>query len=207
MNYFENEIMRRVKELDCSAVYRERDNEISVMYDGVKIAEISYETAEKISGISDEESEKFLHIRRLCANVSNYCNAYENGEPINIPDFSDGYRIIYQVGGAEMAARFDRKSGFEFVVWSCEEYPDFFANYDKAREKFAVLSGLVDREKIFDDEDLETLCYCVYAVSEMCEILLTEDMVKLLNDLGKKLDIAISKNLSAGKVEKYESEV
>ncbi len=105
-----------------------------------------------------------------------------------------------------MAARFDRKSGFEFVVWSDEEYPCFFANYDKAREKFAVLSGLVDREKIFDDEELETLCYCVYAVSEMCETL-TKDMTKLLNDLGKKLDIAISKNLSAGKVEKYESEV
>lgn len=152
MNFFENEIMRRVKELDCSAVYREHNDEISVMYDGVKIAEISYETAEKISGNTDEESEKFLHIKRLCKNVSNYCAAYENGEPINIPNFSDGYRIIYQVGGAEMAARFDRKSGFEFVVWSDEEYPDFFVSYDKAREKFAILSGLVDREKIFDDD-------------------------------------------------------
>ena len=38
MNYFENEIMRRVKELDCSAVYREQNDEISVMYDGAKIA-------------------------------------------------------------------------------------------------------------------------------------------------------------------------
>ncbi len=206
MNYFENEIMRRVKELDCSAVYREQNDEISVMYDGAKIAEISYETAEKISGITNEESEKFLHIKRLCANVSNYCAAYENGEPINIPNFSDGYRIIYRVGGAEMAARFDRKSGFEFVVWSCEEYPCFFSNYDKAREKFAVLSGLVDREKIFDDEELEALYYCVYVTSEMNDAL-NEDMTKLLNDLGKKLDIAILKNLSAGKVEKYESAI
>ena len=206
MNYFENEIMRRVKELDCSAVYREQNDEISVMYDGAKIAEISYETAEKISGITNEESEKFLHIKRLCANVANYCAAYENGEPINIPNFSDGYRIIYRVGGAEMAARFDRKSGFEFVVWSDEEYPDFFANYDKAREKFAVLSGLVDSERVFGDEELEALYYCVYAVSEMCETL-TEDMVKLLNDLGKKLDIAISKNLSAERGENSENAV
>lgn len=206
MNYFENEIMRRIKELDCSAVYREHNDEISVMYDGVKIAEISYETAEKISGITDEGSEKFLHIKRLCANVSNYCAAYENGKPIKIPDFSDGYRIIYRVGGAEIAARFDRKSGFEFVVWSDDEYPDFFANYDKAREKFAVLSGLVDREKIFDDEELEALYYCVYIVSEMNDTL-TDDMTELLKNLEKKLDIAISKNLSAGKVEKYASAV
>ena len=105
-----------------------------------------------------------------------------------------------------MAARFDRKSGFEFVVWSCEEYPCFFSNYDKAREKFAVLSGLVDREKIFDDEELEALYYCVYVTSEMNDAL-NEDMTKLLNDLGKKLDIAILKNLSAGKVEKYESAI
>lgn len=206
MNYFENEIMHRVKELDCSVIYREQNEEISVMYDGVKIAEISYETAEKISGISDEESEKFLHIKRLCKNVSNYCAAYENGEPINIPNFSDGYRIIYQVGGAEMAARFDRKSGFEFVVWSDEEYPDFFASYDKAREKFSVLSGLVDREKIFDDEKLETLYYCVYIVSEMNDTLM-DDMTELLKNLEKKLDIAISKNLSAERGENSENAV
>ena len=206
MNYFENEIMRRVKELDCSAVYKEQNDEISVMYDGVKIAKIRYNSAEKISGISDEESEKFLHIKRLCANVSNYCAAYENGEPINIPNFSDGYRIVYQVGGAKMAARFDRKSGFEFVVWNDDENPDFFVNYDKAREKFAILSGLVDREKIFDDEELETLYYCIYVTSEMNDAL-NEDMTELLKNLRKKLDAAISKNLSAGKVEKYESAV
>lgn len=206
MNYFENEIMRRVKELDCSAVYREQNDEISVMYDGVKIAEISYETAEKISGITDEESEKFLHIKRLCANVSNYCNAYEIGEPINIPNFSDGYRIIYRVGGAEMAARFDRKSGFEFVVWSDNENPVFFVSYDKAREKFAALSGLIDREKIFDDEELQALYYCVFVTLEINDAL-NEAMLDLLREVKRKLDIAISKNLSAERGEKYESEV
>lgn len=206
MNIFEKEIMRRIKELDCSAVYREQNNEIFVMYDGVKIAEIRYRTAEKTLGITDEESEKFLHIKRLCANVSNYCAAYENGKPIKIPDFSDGYRIIYRVGGAEIAARFDRKSGFEFVVWSDDEYPVFFANYDKAREKFAVLSGLVDSERVFGDEELEALYYCVYVTSEMNDAL-NEDMTELLKNLRKKLDAAISKNLSAGKVEKYESAI
>ena len=105
-----------------------------------------------------------------------------------------------------MAARFDRKSGFEFVVWSDDEYPDFIASYDKAREKFAILSGLVDREKIFDDEELEALYYCIYVTLEMNDAL-NEDMTELLKNLRKKLDAAISKNLSAGKVEKYESAV
>lgn len=57
------------------------------------------------------------------------------------------------------------------------------------------------------DEELETLCYCVYAVSEICDTLLTKGMVKLLNDLGKKLDITISRNLNASKGEKYGSAV
>jgi len=206
MNYFENEIMRRVKELDCSAVYKERESGVSVTYDGVHIAEIRGGKVEQKPILSSEEHEKFLHIKRLCANVSNYCAAYENGESINIPNFSDGYRIIYQVGGAKMAARFDRKSGFEFVVWSDEEYPCFFASYDKAREKFAILSGLADREKIFDNEELEALYYCAYVVSEMNDTL-TDDMTELLKNLKKKLDIVIAKNLSAGKVEKYESAV
>ena len=30
MNYFENEIMRRVKELDCSAVYREQNDFVNI---------------------------------------------------------------------------------------------------------------------------------------------------------------------------------
>lgn len=206
MDIFEKEIMRRVREFDCKAVYHEGRGSISVLYDGVQIAEIRYRTAEKTLGITDEESEKFLHIKRLCTNVSNYCAAYENGKPIKIPDFSDGYRIIYRVGGAEIAARFDRKSGFEFVVWSDDEYPDFFASYDKAREKFALLSGLVDREKIFGDDELEALYYCVYVTSEMNDAL-NEDMTELLKNLRQKLDAAISKNLSAGKGEKYESAV
>lgn len=206
MNIFENEIMLRIKELGCKAIYHEINGSISVTYGGVHIAEISFGTADKIAGLTDEETEKFLHIKRLCENISNYCEAYENGEPINIPDFSDGYRVIYSVGGAKMAARFDRASGFEFITWSDYEYPRFYESYDEAREKFAVLSGLVDSERLFGDEELETLCYCVYAVSEMCDTL-TDDMTKLLNDLGKKLDITVSKNLNAGKVEKHESAV
>lgn len=82
----------------------------------------------------------------------------------------------------------------------------FFASYDKAREKFALLSGLVDREKIFGDDELEALYYYVYVTSEMNDAL-NEDMTELLKNLQQKLDAAISKNLSAGKGEKYESAV
>ena len=196
MNIFEKEIMRRVKELDCSAVYRERGDCVSVIFDGEIIAEIRDKKIEKIVDLGEQESEIFLRIRRLCANVSNYCSAYEKGEPINIPDFLDGYRIIYSIGNAKMAARYDRKSGFEFVVWSGDENPEFFINYDKAREKFAVISGLVDCEKIFDDEEIEGLYYCVYVALEFSDAL-NEDMTELLLNLKNKLDIAISNNLSA----------
>lgn len=176
-------------------------------YDEIVLAmRYDKETAEKSTGLNDDETEKFLHVKRLCDNVANYCEAYENGEPIDIPDHSDGFRVIYSVGSAKMAARFDRTVGFEFITWSDSKYPRFYENYDEAREKFAVLSGLVDSERVFNDEELETLCYCVYAVTEMCDTL-TDDMTKLLENLGKKLDIAISKNLSAGRSEKNESAV
>lgn len=177
-----------------------------MIFDGEIVAEIRDKKIEKIAELGEQESEIFLHIRRLCANVSNYCTSYEKGEPINIPDFSDGYRRIYKIGETCLAARYDRKSGFEFVVWSGDENPGFFINYDKAREKFAIISGLVDREKIFDDKKLEALYYCVYVVSELNDTL-TDDMTELLNDLGKKLDIAISKNLSAERGEKNENAV
>lgn len=154
MNIFEKEIMRQVKELDCAAVYRENSNSVSVSFDGNIIAEIHGDTAKKKGSLDEQENEIFLHIERLCRNIANYCTAYENGEPIINPNLSDGFRQLFKIGNAEMAARYDRKSGFEFVVWNDNESPDFFVSYDKAREKFAVLSGLIDREKIFDDEEL-----------------------------------------------------
>ncbi len=204
MNIFEKEIMRRVKECDCDAVYRERDNSVSVTYDETKIAKIRDGKCEKTFELTDEEFKKFLHVKRLCENVSNYCSSYENGEPINIPNFSDGYRIIYQVGGAKMAARFDRKSGFEFVIFNGDESLNFFVNYDDAREKFAALSGLIDREKIFDDEELQSLYYCVFTAIEFNDFL-NKDTVEFLEKIKRKLDAAIAKNLSAGGEKNYEN--
>lgn len=206
MNIFEQEIMRRVKELDCKTVYHENVNSVSVTFDGNIIAEIHGDTAEKKGLLDEQESEIFLHIERLCGNVANYCTAYENGEPIKNPNLSDGFRRLFKIGKSEMAARYDRKSGFEFVVWSDNENPDFFVSYDKAREKFAVLSGLIDSEKIFDDEELQALYYCVYVTQEMNDAL-NKDMLDLLREVKRKLDIAISKNLSAERGEKYGSEV
>lgn len=206
MNIFEKEIMRRVKELDCNAVYHENDNSVSVTFDGNIVAEIHGNTAEKKGSLDEQESEIFLHIKQMCTNVANYCTAYENGEPIKNPNLSDGFRRLFKIGKAEMAARYDRKSGFEFVVWSDNENPDFFVSYDKAREKFAVLSGLIDSEKIFDDEELQALYYCVYVTLEMNDAL-NKDMLDLLREVKRKLDIAISKNLSAERGEKYGSTV
>ena len=206
MNIFEQEIMRRVKELDCKAVYHENDNSVSVIFDGNIIAEIHGDTAEKIGSLDEQENEIFLHIERLCRNVANYCTAYENGEPIKNPNLSDGFRRLFKIGKAEMAARYDRKSGFEFVVWSDNENPDFFVSYDKAREKFATLSGLIDSEKIFDDEELQALYYCVFVTLEINDAL-NEDTLDLLREVKRKLDIAISKNLSAERSEKNESAV
>ncbi len=197
MNIFEKEIMRRVKELDCTAVYRENSNSVSVSFDGNIIAEIHGDTAEKKGSLDEQESEIFLHIERLYGNVANYCAAYEKGESIKNPNISDGFRRLFKIGKVEMAARYDRKSGFEFVVFNGDENLEFFENYDNAREKFAVLSGLVDREKVFDDEELQALYYCVYVTLEMDDAL-NKDMLELLSEVKRRLDIAISKNLSAG---------
>ena len=206
MNIFEKEIMQRVKELDCGAVFRESDNSVSVNFDGNIIAEIRGDTAEKIGSLDKQESEIFLHIERLCGNISNYCVAYEKGEPIKNPNLSDGFRRLFKIGKAEMAVRYDRKSGFEFVVWNGNENPDFFVSYNKAREKFAALSGLIDREKIFDDEELQALYYCVFVTLEINDAL-NKDMLDLLREVKRKLDIAISKNLSVKRGEENESAV
>ena len=82
--------------------------------------------------------------------------------------------------------------------------PIFFVNYDDACEKFAILSGLVEREKLFNDEELQSLYYCVFTAIEFNDFL-NKDTVNFLEKIKRKLDIAIAKNLSAGGEKNYEN--
>ena len=195
MNTFEKEIMGKVKAFDCKAVYCE-DNGISVTYDGVQIAEISGGKIKEKTALSDEEHEQYLHVQRLYENVKQYCSAYKNGHAVKIPALPDGYRELYCVGKTKMAARYDNDR-FEFAVWdgNCKEI-EVFSDYNEARESFAVRSGLIDREKLFGDEELDALYFCAFVAHEIIDSL-SEDMAELLQGLKRKLDIVIARNLSA----------
>lgn len=66
-----------------------------------------------------------------------------------------------------LAAKYSEHNGFEFVTWDrtydgtavCQG--NYYSNYLAAKENFAVRAGLVDKERLFSDDELLKLNSCV----------------------------------------------
>lgn len=192
MNIIAKEIMSKVNAFDCEAVYCE-DSGISVSYDGVEIAKINGGKIKEMDDLNDDEYYRYLLIQRLFENIKRYCSAYEKGKIANNPALSDDYRVLFRVGNTKLAARYDNDR-FEFAVWGGNSKEcEVFSGYNRARERFAVRSGLIDGEKLFSDAELKLLNYCVF---EMSTVIYEENdfkhnkSVRDIMDLERKVDLA-----------------
>ena len=71
-----------------------------------------------------------------------------------------------EFNGTVLAAK-HTEYGFEFVTWDrtfdgkavCQG--KYFEDYAAAKENFAVRSGLVDKDKMFSTEELESIRKCI----------------------------------------------
>lgn len=77
------------------------------------------------------------------------------------------YRSLAEFNGTVLAAKYFEQSGFEFVTWDrtydgngvCQG--NYYSDYLSAKEDFAVRAGLVDKERLFSDDELLKLNCCV----------------------------------------------
>ena len=68
-----------------------------------------------------------------------------------------GHRTLVEYGGYKLAAGW-KGSGIEFVTWrqdrGVRKTGHYFKSYREAKEEFAKRSGLIDENKVFDDDEL-----------------------------------------------------
>lgn len=91
-----------------------------------------------------------------------------------------------------MAATYSEKNGFMFCTWKQNAdgdsvfWGDYSPNYEYVKEAFAVRSGLVNKHRLFSENESAGLCRCVDFAKGNCETL-TYEQERQLDKLQEKL--------------------
>ena len=95
--------------------------------------------------------------------VMEYMTLLGSAPPLKAEGLADGYRVLAEFNGAVLAGK-ETLLGAQFVTWA-RDYGRkglnnghyYMEDYQSAKEDFALRSGLVARERVFDREQLEQL--------------------------------------------------
>ena len=102
-------------------------------------------------------------VTEAAGTVMEYMTILENAPPLKADGLADGYRVLAEFNGTVLAGT-ETLLGAQFVTWA-RDYDRsgvnnghyYMEDYQGAREDFALRSGLVARERVFDREQLEGL--------------------------------------------------
>lgn len=102
-------------------------------------------------------------VTEAAGTVMEYMTLLENAPPLKADGLADGYRVLAEFNGTVLAGT-ETLLGAQFVTWA-RDYDRsgvnnghyYMEDYQGAREDFALRSGLVARERVFDREQLEGL--------------------------------------------------
>ena len=102
-------------------------------------------------------------VTEAAGTVMEYMTLLENAPPLKADGLADGYRVLAEFNGTVLAGT-ETRLGAQFVTWA-RDYDRsgvnnghyYMEDYQGAREDFALRSGLVARERVFDQEQMEGL--------------------------------------------------
>ncbi len=163
---FQKEIARRLSEEEYNFSFE--NGEFSVKLNCGDVIKIRKDDVLHSSGnFTDDGKEAFYALYHLNREVLDYCTAYEKSAPLKAEGLSGNYRCLAEFNGTVLAAKYNDEYGFEFVTWDrtidgkavCQG--KYFEDYAAAKENFATRSGLVDKDKLFGTEELESIRECV----------------------------------------------
>ncbi|MCM1335469.1 MAG: hypothetical protein NC084_13050, partial [Bacteroides sp.] len=119
-----------------------------------------------INATNNNSDEEYLKIKSTVRNINDYCAVFEKAPLVNANGLSGDYRCLSEFNGIVLAAK-NTTLGFEFVTWERTfdntgvTQGNYYTDYSAAKENFAVRSGLVDKHKTFDVEELADIRKCI----------------------------------------------
>ena len=151
------------------ALHATEDGLLTVLMDGLPLCQVSdngsvrYQDADIGAG----EREDALHqVTQEVETVSEYMRLTEEAPLIKAQGLDEDYKQLADFNGVVLAGHPSR-FGVQFVTWDWDygrtgvSQGHYMSNYyEAAKNDFAVRSGLVDRQRLFSDEQLTELYRC-----------------------------------------------
>lgn len=102
------------------------------------------------------------------------------------------YRRLAEYGNIVLGGTYSEAYGFMFSTWDQSRdrkslgHGDYSPSYEYAKESFITRAGLMDKERIFSQDEAANLYRCISFVQENCNTL-TYEQEKQLDALLEKL--------------------
>ena len=162
------------KELDARLL---EDGLIRVKWNGQPLCSVDRDGIVRFrpADITGPEVDRQLRtVIQTAGHVKEYMRIFERAPALKAIGLEDSYKVLADFGDAVLAGR-SCKTGAKFVTWEWDfdrqgvhagHY--FMENYEAAKQDFAVRAGLVERQRLFSDEQLAV-------IKNACEFALEAD--------------------------------
>jgi|GEM_PF-145889 len=143
---------------------------------------------------TEEKKAIYRQLEDISEEVKIYVRAMEEAPPLNAVDLRDGYKLLCEHANIVLAGKDMGEHGYQFVTWqytydrkgvTLGHY--YHNNYAGAKEEFAVRSGLIDKHKLFEPEELKEI-YRLLDQGPQCIPDLTYDQECRMMGLREKLE-------------------
>ena len=171
----ETERQLRMTQVDASL---EADNLIHTAWNGKPLCTVDANGTVRFSpdDIRGADEDRLLQtVTQTVAQVKEYLRILERAPTLKATDLDEDYTILAEFDDTVLAGRMS-KNGARFVTWEYDfdrrgvhtgHY--FMQLYESAKQDFAVRAGLVNRQRLFSDEQLAV-------IKNACEFALEDDV-------------------------------
>lgn len=189
MNIYQQELLRKLSQYECTGHYDETSKRLKVSYEGIPLCaqdEDGFLQYHEDKTVTDDWKAALDNIKEQAIKIREYVRMYEAAPGIGIPDVSE-YRRMAEYGDIVLAGMHSEQNGFMFTTWrqsadkSSVANGDYSPNYDYVKKSFITRSGLLDKNRLFTEEEAANLYRCIDYTQSNCETLTFEQ--------GQKLDI------------------
>ena len=107
-----------------------------------------------------DEMFEILHneVDSAVSTVKEYFNLMEESSELTARDFNMPYKKLAEFNGVVLGGTEHSNGDFEFATWSYADnslyHGHYYTDYNKAKEDFAIRSGLVKKQLQFNEEEL-----------------------------------------------------
>ena len=170
-----------------------------------------YSSDNRFRNVVDE-----LHeiIQPIVCEVDEYLRAMENGTELKARDFDMPYIKIAEYNEVVLAGREHSNGSFEFATWNYKNnslyHGHYTTDYKGAREDFATRSGLVNKNLLFNKNELVEIYRCIedtlgneYEVTDKQKEML-EDIQTRIQNTVVGFDKLLKEAIDQGEEETFE---